>query len=99
MGSFEVGGAVPLLICVPKECTLRMPDAHHVDNLSNHRNATDLAARTLKSHHWPGLNRECRTHVKGCQVCIRAKTKLKKLPHAQNKCTSMMDAIGSDAIG
>eukprot|EP00466_Bigelowiella_natans_P018220 jgi/Bigna1/78027/fgenesh1_pg.52_\ len=97
MGSFEVGGAVPLLICVPKECTLRMPDAHHVDNLSNHRNATDLAARTLKSHHWPGLNRECRTHVKGCQVCIRAKTKLKKLPHAQNKCTVLFAALRDEA--
>jgi len=99
IGSFEVGGAVPLLTCVPKEYRLRVLDAYHVDNLSNHRNATDLAARVLKSYYWPGLNRECRAYVKGCQVCIRAKTKLKKLPYAQNKYTSIMDAISLDAIG
>ena len=98
-GSFEVGDAVPLLLCVPKQYRLEIMDAYHVDNLSNHRNATDLAARILKSYYWPKLAHDCRAYVKDCQVCIRAKTKLKKLPCAQNRYTSIMDSISLDAIG
>ena len=92
-GSFRVDSKVPLLICVPKSDRQHILDAYHVDNLSNHRNANDLALKILQTFYWPGLHKDARNYVKNCQVCIRSKTRVKKLPYAQHKDIDIMDTM------
>lgn len=99
ISAFEIGDDIPLLLVVPKDHRNEVLEAYHVDNLCNHRNARDLAAKILRCYYWENLERDARKFVAQCQVCIRTKTGLKQLPYLQHSLPSVPGKVSIDAIG
>jgi len=70
-----------------------------VDNMANHRNADDLAKKIPRGHHWVGVQKACRRFARQCQVCTRAKTRMKQAPCLQHGDREIDGTIAVDAIG
>ena len=84
---------------VPEEYQEEMLKMYHITPMGNHRNAGDLTRKILKTHYWKGLHGKARKFVATCQVCIRVKGRLKRMPRMQQICRTLPGRVAIDTIG